>query len=64
MKSIADTSVSECDEITIAMDTIATRKTNAIATKKTETMATNVASTASINCNSKKVRYCYILPTV
>ena len=56
--------MSECDEITIAMDTIETRKSNAIATKKTETMATNVASTASINCNSKKVRYCYILHTV
>ena len=54
----------ECDEITIAMDTIATRKTNAIVTKKTETIATDVASTASINCNIKKVRYCYILHTV
>ena len=32
IKSIADTSVTECDEIIIVMDTIATRKTNAIAT--------------------------------
>ena len=35
-----------------------------VSTKKTNTMATNVTTTASINCHSKKVRYCYILRTV
>ena len=56
LKIIADTSVTECDEIIIVMDTIATKKTNAI--------AANVMSTASINCCSAKVRDCCILHTV
>ena len=64
MKSISDTSVVEHDEIVIAMDTIATKKTNTITTKKTNTIATNVTSTASIDYYSKKVRNCYILHTV
>ena len=34
-----------------------------LSTKKTNTIATNVKSTASINCQSKKVRDCYILHT-
>ena len=51
-KSIADTSVAECDEIIIVIDIASTKKTNAI--------ATNVTSTASINCHSKKVRDCVI----
>ena len=55
-KSIADTSVTECDKIVIVMDNIST--------KKTDTIATNVTSTASINCNSKKIRDRYILHTV
>ena len=63
-KSIADTSVTECDEIIISMDTLATKKTNTIATKKTNAIATNVTSTASINCHSKKVGDCYILHTI
>ena len=53
LKIIADTSVIECDEITIGMDTTVTKKTN--------TIATNVTSTVSINCHSKKVRDCYII---
>ena len=53
MKSISDTSVVEYDEIIIAMDTIATKKTN--------TIATNVTSTASIDYYSKKYRDCYLL---
>ena len=56
LKSIPDTSVTECDEIIIVMDNVATKKTN--------TIATNVRSTASINCHSMKVRDCYILHTV
>ena len=32
LKSIADTSVIECDEIIFAMDIVSTRKTNTIAT--------------------------------
>ena len=43
----------ENDEIIIAMDTIATKKTN--------TIATNVTSTASIDYYSKKDRDCYLL---
>ena len=45
LKSIADTSVIECDEIITAMGIVSTKKTNAI--------ATNVTSTASVNCHSK-----------
>ena len=56
LKSIGDTSVTERDEIIIVMDNLSTKKTN--------TIAINVTSTASINCHSKKVRYCYILHTV
>ena len=56
LKSIADTSVTECDDIIIVIDTTAAKKTN--------TIATHVTSTASINGHSNKVRYCYILHTV
>ena len=60
LKSIADTSVIECDEIII----VSTKKTNTIVTKKANTIAADVMSTVSINCLSKKVRDCYILHTV
>ena len=56
LKSIVDTSVTECDEIIIILDIVSTKKTN--------TIATNVTNTASINCHSKKVRHHYILHTV
>ena len=56
LKSIADTSVTECDEIIIVMDIVSTKKTN--------TITTNVTSIASINCHTKKVKDCYILHTV
>ena len=46
LKSVADTSLTKCDEIVIVMDIVPTKKTN--------TIATNVMSTASINCHSKK----------
>ena len=59
LKSAADTSVTKCDEIIIAMNNVSVKKTNIITTKKA-----NVTSTASINCHSKKVRDCYILHTV
>ena len=55
-KIIADTTVTECDEIIIVMDNVSTKKTN--------TIATNVTSTTSINWRSKKVRDCYILHRV
>ena len=35
-----------------------------ISRKKTNSTATNVTSTASVNCYSKKIKYCYILQTV
>ena len=56
LKSIADSSVTECNEILIVIDNVTT---NAKTTKKT-----NAMSTASINCYCKKVRDCYILHTV
>ena len=45
--SIADTSVTECDEIIVIMDIVSTKKANAIVTKKINTISTNVTSTAS-----------------
>ena len=45
----------EYDEIITVMDIASTKMTNII--------ATHVKSTASINCQSKKVRDCYILHT-
>ena len=48
IQNIADTSVTECAEIIIAMDKIST--------KKPKTTATNVTSTASINFHSKNAR--------
>ena len=45
LKSIADTSVTECDEVISVMDIVST--------KMTDTIATNV----SINCDTKKVTY-------
>ena len=47
LKSIIDTTVTECDEIIIVMYNVSTKTTN--------TIATNFQSTASINCHSKKV---------
>ena len=55
-KSVADTSVTEYDEIVIFMYIISIKRTN--------TIATYITSTPSINCRSKKVRDCYILHTV
>ena len=52
LKSVTDTSVTECDEIIIVMDS----------SKKI--IATNFKSTASINCHSIKVIDCYVLHTV
>ena len=64
LNSIADTSVSECDEVVIIMDNLSTKKANTTATKKTNIIATNVTITALINCLCKKVRYYYISHTV
>ena len=35
-----------------------------VSTKMINIIATHISGTASINCHSKKVRYCYILYTV
>ena len=65
LKSIANTSATECDEIIIAIDYVSTKKANIMIIKETNTIATNVTSTASINCHSKKeVRDGHILDTV
>ena len=64
LKSIVNTSVTECDEIIIVIDIESTRKANTIAAKKTNTETTNVTSIASINCHSKNVRDYHILHTV
>ena len=53
LKSIAATSVTDCDEIVIFMDIVSIKKTNTMATKKR-----NVTSTTSINCQTKRVRDC------
>ena len=52
LKSIADISVIEYDEIITVMDIVST--------KKIYITATNVMSTASINCHNKQVKDCYI----
>ena len=65
LKSIANTSATECDANIIAIDCVSTKKANIITIKETKTIATNVTSTASINCHSKKeVRDGHILDTV
>ena len=64
LKSIDNTSVTECDAIVNFIDIVSTKKANTIASKKTNTIATNAMSTASITCLSKNVRDCYILRTV
>ena len=56
LKTITDTSVTECDNVIIVFNNVSTKKTN--------TIATNITSTASINFHSKKVRDCFILHTV
>ena len=50
LKSVANNSVTECDEVIIVMNNISTKRTN--------TMTTNVRSTAPMNCQYKKVRDC------
>ena len=55
LKSVADTSVTKCDEIVTVMNNLSTKKAN--------TLTTNVTSAASISCHCKKVRDCYILHT-
>ena len=56
LKTITDTSVTECDNVIIVINNVSTKKTN--------TIVTNITSTASINFYSKKVRDCFILHTV
>ena len=48
--------MTECVEMMTVLDNVSTKAKN--------TIATNVTSTASINCQSKKVRDCYILHIV
>ena len=54
LKSIADTSLTESDEIIIVIDNVSTKKTT----------ITNVTSTASISRHTIKVRDFYIFHTV
>ena len=56
LKSVVDTSVTECDEIVIGIDNLSTKRTNAV--------ATNLTCTVSVSYYSKKARDCYILHTV
>ena len=51
LKSIADTSVTECDN---CYGYCINKKANTLARKKANTIATNVTSTASINFHSEK----------
>ena len=53
LKSIANTSIIVCDEITNAVDSVSTIVTKAILTNMTNTISTNAASTASINSDDK-----------
>ena len=57
LKIVADTSVTNCDEIIIVMDIVSTKKTNAV--------ATNVPSTSSIGSfisdHVNVDNYCYLL---
>ena len=64
LKSVAETSVTECDEIVIFVGKLSTKKTITIATKKTNTIVANVKITDSINCHNRNVRDSYILHTV
>ena len=67
LKSIVDTLVRVCVEITSVADSVSTNLTNIISTNMTNTISTNVPSTVPINSDDKKVRSkidCYILYTV
>ena len=52
LKSVADTSATEFDQIVTVIDNLSTKNTN--------TIETNFTITVYINCHSKKVRDCYI----
>ena len=56
LRSIANTSVIQCDEIITIL--------NIISTKKANNIVANVTSNVSVNCHSIKVRDFYILHTV
>ena len=56
-KSIADTSVIVCYEITKAIDRVSTNEMNTIPSSMTNTISKNVTSTVSINSENKIVRY-------
>ena len=53
LKNVANTSVTECNEITIVVYNVSTKKANTVATKKTNTIAANATSTALINCHTR-----------
>ena len=53
LKSIANTSIIVCDEITNAVDSVSTIVTKTILTNMTNTISTNAASTVSINSDDK-----------
>ena len=58
-----DNSVTLCDEIMYATDSVSTNVTNTVPTDITNTISINVTSNVSINSDDSKVRYkmdCYI----
>ena len=55
LKSLADTLVTKCDEIVIAINNLSTTKIN--------TITANIMSSGSTNFHIEKVRNCYILHT-
>ena len=67
LKTIADISVSVCDECTNATDNVSNSMKNTILANMTNTIPTNVTSIMSTNSYDKKIRYkmdSYILYTI
>ena len=57
MKSIVVDSVTVCDEIINAIDSVPINVTKIISTNMTNTLSTNVTSTVSTNSDDKTVKY-------
>ena len=52
LKSVAATSVTECDQIVIVMDIVSTKKINNVATKNTNSIAKKMTNTIATNITS------------
>ena len=59
LKSVVDTSVTECDEIVIVMNNLSTKMANIITTKKTNTITTNIRDCYILH--SLSYNYCQLL---